>query len=60
MRAVLIASSTRGPDEYGYFIVKFPDGVDVLEKGYENTKRSGTVAACVRRCIDGQPGEAED
>ena len=29
VRPVLMASSHSGPDEYGYFIVTFPDGVDV-------------------------------
>ena len=29
VRAVLMASSHSGPDEHGYFIVTFPDGVDV-------------------------------
>ncbi len=45
VRAVLITSSHSGPDEYGYFIVKFPDGVDV-EMSAKGLDGSGSFTGC--------------
>jgi len=45
VRAVLIASSHSGPDEYGYFIVKFPDCVDV-EMSAKGLDGSSSFTGC--------------
>ena len=45
VRAVLMASSHSGPDEYGFFIVTFPDGVDV-EFSAEGLDGSGSFTDC--------------
>jgi hypothetical protein len=45
VRAVLMASSHSGPDEHGYFIVKFPDGVDV-ELSAKGLDGSGSFTGC--------------
>lgn len=45
VRAVLTASSHSGPDENGYFVVKFPDGVDV-ELSAEGLEGSGNFTGC--------------
>ena len=48
VQPVLMTSSHSGPDEYGYFIVTFPDGVDVelLAKGLDG---SGSFTGCAFR-----------
>ncbi|HXE36819.1 MAG TPA: hypothetical protein VN087_23090 [Verrucomicrobiae bacterium] len=45
VRAVLMASSHSGPDEHGYFIVTFPDGVDV-ELSAKGLDGSGSFTGC--------------
>ena len=45
VRAVLMASSHSGPDEHGYFVVKFPDGVDV-ELSAKGLDGSGSFTGC--------------
>jgi len=48
VRAILMASSHSGPDEYGYFIVKFPDGVDV-ELSAKGLDGGGSFTGCAFR-----------
>jgi hypothetical protein len=45
VRAILMARPHSGPDEYGYFIVTFPDGVDV-ELSAKGLDGSGSFTSC--------------
>jgi hypothetical protein len=45
VRAVLGATQHDGPDEYGYYIVKFPDGIDV-ELSAEGLDGSDSFTNC--------------
>lgn len=46
VRAILTASSHTGPDEHGYFVVKFPDGVDVELSAKGLDGRGGSFTGC--------------
>jgi hypothetical protein len=45
VRTVLMASSHSGPDEYGYFVVTFPDGLEV-ELSAKGLDGSGSFTGC--------------
>jgi hypothetical protein len=45
VRAILMAPSHCGPDEYGFFILKFPEGVDV-ELSAKGLDGGGSFTGC--------------